>query len=184
MTVIEHQVAGCYFAKTARARVYCLAMNTMVALRIVPATPDMAAALTVVARQSKAIWGYPPRWMALWQPILTITPQLVSDHAVFVAIEDGSIVGFCALDIDGSSGSLEHLWVLPKAIGRGVGRALWDHAIGELAGQGVTTLEITADPNAEGFYLRMGARRVGMKRYLLEGKEQLLPLMTMDIDTA
>jgi ribosomal protein S18 acetylase RimI-like enzyme len=116
--------------------------------------------------------------------VLTITPQFVSDHPVFVALDDGTIVGFYALDVDGSSGSLEHLWVLPQAIGRGVGRALWDHAMKELAGQGVRTLEITADPNAEGFYLRMGARRVGTKRYLLEGQERLLPLLAMDIDTA
>lgn len=144
----------------------------------------MAAALSSVARQSKGYWGYPARWIALWRPVLTITPQFVSDHPVFVALDDGTIAGFYALDVDGSSGSLEHLWVLPQAIGRGVGRALWDHAMKELAGQGVRTLEITADPNAEGFYLRMGARRVGTKRYLLEGQERLLPLLAMDIDTA
>jgi GNAT superfamily N-acetyltransferase len=149
-----------------------------------PATSDLAAALTEVAHRSKATWGYPTRWMALWRPVLTITPQFVAEHPVFLAMEASTILGFYALDIDGSSGSLEHLWVLPEAIGRGVGRALWEHAIAELAGQGVTALAITADPNAEGFYLHMGARRVGTKRYLLEGRERLLPLLAMDIDRA
>lgn len=158
-------------------------MSTAVAPRIVPATPDLAAALSELAQSSKATWGYPTRWMALWRPVLTITPQFVAEHPVFVAMEAATIVGFYALKIDGSSGSLEHLWVLPEAIGRGVGRALWGHALGELARQGVKTLEIIADPNAEGFYLRMGARRIGTKRYLLEGQARLLPLLAVDIDT-
>jgi GNAT superfamily N-acetyltransferase len=159
-------------------------MSTAVALKIVAATPGLATALSEVAQRSKATWGYPTRWMVLWRPVLTITPQFIAEHPVFVAMEAGTIVGFYALGIDGSSGSLEHLWVLPQAIGQGVGRALWHHALEELARQGVKTLEIIADPNAEGFYLRMGARRVGTKRYLLEGRARLLPLLAMDIDTA
>jgi GNAT superfamily N-acetyltransferase len=52
---------------------------------------------------------------------------------------------------------LEHLWVSPEHIGTGIGRALFDHAVRRAAALGATTLSIEADPNAEGFYRRMGA---------------------------
>jgi hypothetical protein len=42
---------------------------------------------------------------------------------------------------------------------------------------------IEADPNAEGFYLRMGARRTGEVVYQLDGRERVLPLMALDLRT-
>ncbi len=69
--------------------------------------------------------------------------------------------GFYALVERGSKVELEHLWVLPEHIGTGIGRALFDHAVRKAAALGATILSIEADPNAEGFYRRMGARRVG-----------------------
>jgi GNAT superfamily N-acetyltransferase len=162
-------------------RVYSGAMNDKVAVRIVPATPDMAPALTMLAYKSKGYWGYPLRWMARWRPQMTITPELVAEHPMYVALEESCPVGFYVLIVDGRQGILDHLWVLPEAIGRGVGRALWEHAMGELAARGVRTVELTADPNAEGFYLRMGARRVRTKRYRLEGQMRELPVLRMEI---
>jgi hypothetical protein len=40
---------------------------------------------------------------------------------------------------------------------------------------------IEADPNAEGFYLRMGARRVGESVYEIEGRKRKLPLLSVEI---
>ena len=42
-------------------------------------------------------------------------------------------------------------------------------------------LEIEADPNAEGFYRRMGARRVGEIVYELDGRERVLPLLAVEV---
>jgi GNAT superfamily N-acetyltransferase len=50
---------------------------------------------------------------------------------------------------------------LPKRIGRGIGRALFDHAVRRAASLGAGSVRIEADPYAEGFYRRMGARWVG-----------------------
>ena len=51
---------------------------------------------------------------------------------------------------------LEHLWVQPDSMGKGVGRALLQHA----QGQAKTALLIDSDPHAEAFYIACGARRV------------------------
>ena len=56
---------------------------------------------------------------------------------------------------------LLHLWVLPEAMGRGVGRSLFRHALERARILGFRELEIESDPNAEGFYRRIGAHRVG-----------------------
>ncbi len=52
--------------------------------------------------------------------------------------------------------------------------------MGEAASRGAESVEIEADPNAEGFYLRMGARRVGENVYEIEGHRRLLPLMVVE----
>ena len=56
---------------------------------------------------------------------------------------------------------LEHFWVAPTRMGEGIGRALFTHAVEHCRAIGARRLWISADPNAEGFYARMRARRVG-----------------------
>jgi GNAT superfamily N-acetyltransferase len=63
----------------------------------------------------------------------------------------------------------------------GLGRALFDHAVRRAAGLGAEVLAIEADPSAEGFYRRMGARRVGEIVYNLDGRERVLPLLAVEI---
>jgi hypothetical protein len=47
--------------------------------------------------------------------------------------------------------------------------------------RGASAVAIESDPNAEGFYLRMGARRVGENVYEIEGPKRKLPLLTVEI---
>ena len=72
---------------------------------------------------------------------------------------------------------LEHLWVLPEAMGRGIGRALFSHAVQRAKALGVQAIRIESDPYAEKFYERMGARRVGENRSEVDGQVRLLPVM-------
>jgi len=102
-------------------------------------------------------------------------PEFITNHDTFAATEDGRIVGFYALAWNGHSLDLLHLWVLPEAMGRGVGRALFLHAIERARALGCHEVEIESDPNAEGFYLRMGAQRVGVSVKELDGQSRELP---------
>ena len=56
---------------------------------------------------------------------------------------------------------LADLFVDPTAIGRGLGATLLADAVDRARALGVSRLVIDADPHAAGFYVRMGARRVG-----------------------
>jgi GNAT superfamily N-acetyltransferase len=56
---------------------------------------------------------------------------------------------------------LNKLFIEPRHIRAGVGRALLAHALAEARRRGAERLTILADPNAAGFYERNGAVRIG-----------------------
>jgi GNAT superfamily N-acetyltransferase len=145
------------------------------------ASPGDAGALTRVAFASKRYWGYPERWISRWTATLTITPEFVRDNEVYAAISGGEPIGFYALTGEGRDLELEHLWLSPAWIGHGAGRLLFEHAIERAASRGASIVEIEADPNAEGFYLKMGARRVGKNVYEMEGNRRALPQMVVEL---
>ena len=146
------------------------------------ASPEDADALTRIAFAAKRYWGYPERWIERWGESLTITPGFVRDSGVYAAVSGGEPFAFYALTGTGRKMELEHLWVSPAWIGSGAGRLLFEHAMGEAASRGAESVEIEADPNAEGFYLRMGARRIGENVYEIEGQRRVLPLMVVERD--
>ena len=134
------------------------------------AHPQDAAALTQIALTAKQSWGYPDEWMAEWRADLTITPGYIGSSPVWVAEVDGTVAGFLGLVQSDGHWYLEHLWVLPSFHGRGLGRALFDEAVRLARAAGATELHIKSDPNAEAFYLKMGAVRTGVEVYELLGK--------------
>lgn len=145
------------------------------------ATAADAPALTEIAHQAKRHWGYPERWIEIWKDALTITTDFISNHEVHVACVDGKIAGFFAVVIANDKACLEHLWVLPEHIGTGLGKVLFKHAAGAAATTGASAMEIESDPNAEGFYKRMGSTRVGEVVSEVEGVKRVLPLLTFDL---
>lgn len=122
---------------------------------------DEAAALTALARRSKAHWGYPADLMEKFAPELVIDADRVGRHEVWV-LQDrrDRVLGFHRA-APGDPAILEDLWVTPEAIGSGHGRRLWKHAVGVARASGADAMELDADPNAVPFYERMGARRIG-----------------------
>jgi GNAT superfamily N-acetyltransferase len=150
-------------------------------MEILRAHPEDAAELTEIAMLAKAHWGYPQRWMDLWRITLTIEPETIRDQEVYVAVEDGRRVGFYTLLGRPPVLDLDQLWVRPEWIGKGFGRALVEHALGRAAALGAGQVNVQAEPHAEGFYQRMGARRVGEYSYELDGQPRILPKMIFEI---
>lgn len=149
-------------------------------MEIVRAKPEAAPALTEIAFAAKRHWGYPERWIETWRDILTVTPALVAANPTFAAIDDDRVVGFYSLTTKPRP-DLTHLWVLPGAMGRGFGRALFEHAVEQGRALGFSAFEIEADPNAEAFYLHMGAKRVGTSVTEIEARPRELPLLVYEL---
>lgn len=146
-------------------------------MKIRRAQESEAAELTKIAHESKRHWGYPERWIELWRADLTISPDLITENPVYLAEEGGEALGCYGLLAGTPNWSLDHLWVRPAAMGKGVGRHLFEHARAVAASGGAEALEIDADPNAEPFYLRMGAVRVGEVHTQIDGQPRVRPLL-------
>jgi GNAT superfamily N-acetyltransferase len=160
--------------------------------RIRRAGPDeadvLAPALTELCRRSKAHWGYDPALLARWADDLRIRPDDIRHDAVLVAevTEQGRerLAGFARVargpGPSTAPARLPDLWVEPSAIGTGVGRALFAAACEVAKALPAEQLLIVADPNAEGFYLRMGARRIGEEdSEVVDGRR--LPILLLDL---
>ncbi len=148
-----------------------------------PALPAEAAELTALAIRSKAHWGYDATFMALAAPDLQITPELLEGATAFVAESAGRAVGFYVLAAVDGVPMLRDLWVDPAAIGTGVGKRLWSHMLEQAGRLGYRAVRITSEPNAEGFYAKMGARRIGsVESSVVKGR--MLPLMEIDAGVA
>lgn len=114
--------------------------------------------------RSKAHWGYDAQFMAFAHRSLQIDPAAVADGRVLVAVDrdDGALgVADCAALPEPGAFDLVHLFVEPRALRNGVGRALFEAACAWCLAHGGTKLVIQSDPNAVGFYQRLGARLIG-----------------------
>lgn len=122
---------------------------------------DEADLLGEVALRSKAHWGYDEAFLDACRSELTFSPQDAATRRIVVAESTAGVLGFYSLDGQPPRGQLGNLWVVPEAIGTGLGRRLWQHAVATARQAGFASLRIEADPNALGFYRAMGAEQVG-----------------------
>lgn len=148
------------------------------------ATPEEAAELTRIAHEAKQHWGYPEHWMQRWDADLTISPEFIAANHVYVGEDGKRLSGFYALTVKDQRAELEHLWVAPDLIGTGVGKELFVAAMQKAAELKLDTVEISSDPNAEGFYQKMGAYRVGETISELDGEPRILPRLSIDPNDA
>lgn len=144
------------------------------------AIPDEASTLTTIALEAKRHWGYPEHWIKHWESDLTISADFIRDQHVYVAEVDGEIRGFYALTVSGEKAELEHMWVTPASIGTGIGKELFLDAMEKAAALAVRDVEICADPNAAGFYERMGATQIGEVDAPIDGQARKLPRLKIE----
>jgi N-acetylglutamate synthase-like GNAT family acetyltransferase len=143
-------------------------------------SPEDAETLTTIALDAKRHWGYPEHWIKHWESDLTISSDFIRDNHVYVAEENGGIRGFYALCVADNKAELEHMWVTPAVIGTGVGKELFLDAMERAAQLDLSSVEISSDPNAVGFYRRMGARQIGETDSIVDGQLRKLPRLKID----
>jgi GNAT superfamily N-acetyltransferase len=141
------------------------------------AVSDDASQLSRLAQRAKAHWNYPAEWLTAWQPQLTFEPAYLVEHRVLVAESAGGLLGMCALEDRDNGWSLEHVWVDPGSMGQGVGRVLVQQALDLARAVRPGRVVAEADPNAAGFYRRMGASEIGAVPASMPGApERVLPV--------
>ncbi|MCF8068060.1 MAG: GNAT family N-acetyltransferase [Desulfobacterales bacterium] len=144
------------------------------------AIPADAKKLTDIAFAAKRHWNYPEAWITRWTDELTITPRYITNHEIYIAECDDIFTGFyAAVSAEKNTWEVDHLWILPAYMGRGIGKILFKHAVRLIQSNNGHLLKIVSDPNAEGFYLKMGAIRIGEFPSKPEGR--VLPLLHLKI---
>ena len=109
----------------------------------------------------------------------------LSEHEVFVGEYETERVGFYALLPARDAWELDHFWIRPAFMGRGFGRVLFTHAVTRLKSlMPAAPLDIESDPNAESFYLHMGAPRVGEISRDWHGLKRTLPHLRVDSESS
>jgi len=145
-----------------------------------PASPQEIALLSELAFASKAHWGYSAEFMDACREDLTLSAEVVREGLTVVGERGGRVVGFYRLADTPEGPYLKDLFVSPGVIGQGVGKLLWQHAAGHARSLGWPFLLLDSEPHAEGFYRRVGARKIGeVPSAVFSGR--VLPLMRFEL---
>lgn len=123
------------------------------------ALPGEAAILTELCLRSKAVWGYDAAFMAACRAELTITARDIPQ--IQVAVEGGRIIGMAQLGQHGRIADIDKLFVDPDVLRSGAGGALFAWCVETAKAAGAVALTVVADPDAAGFYRRMGMTEDG-----------------------
>ena len=119
-------------------------------------------ALTALAHRAKAFWGYDNAFLAACRDGLTVSPATLKRGETWLAeTSDGQLLGFFDLRLWGRRAEIVSLFVDPCTHKSGLGRRLWAKAEERALALGAAMIAVDSDPNAVGFYERMGLARAG-----------------------
>lgn len=160
-------------------------------INIRKAIPSDSEALTEISFKSKRFWNYPDEYFEIWRHELTISKEYIIQNDVFIAEENGIAVGYYSIvenENDFWSGKvfvmkgiwLEHIFILPEYIGKGIGTLLIQHAKVVCKDMDCSKLYIFSDPNSRGFYEKIGARFIKESPSSIEGRT--VPVFQLDVE--
>jgi len=163
-------------------------METQITIR--RARSDEHALLTEISFASKRHWNDPEEYFEVWKNELTITRAYIESNTVFVAETQEGVAGYLSIvhvPQDFMAGPtfvqrgywLEHLFVHPDCMRRGVGRSLVSFARVWCAQNSIERLLIFSDPHSRGFYERLGAEYIGEMASSIPGRT--VPMMELII---
>lgn len=134
--------------------------------------------MNILIEKAKRHWGYSDELMTIWLPDLLISSEDYTNRLFWKMSVNEEMLGvFSVSIIDDNYCELEDFWLHPLAIGKGLGGEMFQFVIRYLKKIKSKVLIINADPNAEGFYLRMGAERIKLVESKPKGR--MLPLMEL-----
>jgi predicted N-acetyltransferase YhbS len=126
------------------------------------ARPSEREALEDLQRRSSLHWPMYREQLAGQPDVIELPGEQISAGLVRVAEQSGLVVGFAVLlERSADACELDGLFVEPDRMGTGVGRRLVEDAKRIARERGATRIDVSANPQAVGFYERVGFVSVG-----------------------
>ena len=146
--------------------------------------------LTEIAFSGKRHWGYPEEYYEIWETELTITEDYLKNNVVKIILENDIIKGFysiCYNEDEKHVGEtfiekgywLDFMFLDEKFIGNGLGKIMFNDSINEIKNNGGTNFYIFSDPNAQGFYKKMGCKFIRESKSSI--KNRTIPIYKYEI---
>jgi GNAT superfamily N-acetyltransferase len=136
--------------------------------------------LTNLVIRSEAYWGYDFEFMEKFKAIYKVSEEFISNNPTFIMKEDENIIGFYGILIEESGIALEYFFIEPKYIGKGYGKALWNHVMKTCESLDIEEFEIVTSPQAKDFYIKLGAKLQGEVESLV-AKGRIIPRLIYKI---
>jgi GNAT superfamily N-acetyltransferase len=111
-----------------------------------------------IAIAAKGHWGYDLDRVRQWGATGDYSDQALRQKEIYVAQVGKDAIGWAGLIPNGEVCWLDDLWVHPIWMGHGTGSRLFRHAADRAKALGASRMEWEAEPNALGFYEKMGGR--------------------------
>lgn len=134
--------------------------------------------LREIAIAAKAHWGYDLDRVRQWATG-DFSAEGLRERDVYVAEAERHAVAWAALLPRGELIWLVDLWVEPEWIGKGIGSLLFRHVVERATMLGGKHLEWEAEPNAVGFYEKLGGRYLRDSELSVWGR--VIPVMGVDL---
>lgn len=157
----------------------CSSNSNPTAITVRKAKVSETKFLSGLAMRSKSYWPYPAEYLEKCIDVLHLTDEDILSWPVFVAEQFDEVLGFFALKKINGENQLDHLWIDPRYIGKGIGKILFNSSILEAKKMEWHQFKIAADPYAEKFYLKMGAIKIGTVQSRIK-PDLFLPHMEMN----
>lgn len=154
--------------------------SPVVAIR--DARPDEAFVLEALQRRSSDVWEEYRAQLAAHPDAIAPPHRAIAERRVRVAVDaSGRRLGFSVvLPLEGGRCELDDLFVEPDRMGVGVGRLLVQDIARSAAASGASHVDVVANPNALGFYSRLGFEVTGEASTRFGSA----PRMTLDLSHA
>jgi GNAT superfamily N-acetyltransferase len=140
-------------------------------LLYIDAIAEDAELLSLTAKSSKKIWGYSDELMLLWKEDLEVAKDYIFENKVVKVYNLEKYVGFFAVkSLENENAEIDHLWITPKNVKQNYGREIFQFIKSYVASIGSKKLTVIAEPNAKGFYEKMGGKIIGRFESIINGR--------------
>ena len=116
--------------------------------------------LNKLAYESEGFWGEDQAYMTAFSKDYALTEKMVSEDHVYVMEDGPKINGFFAILNNPEGFELELFYVDRSLIGKGYGTRLWRMMVDKCSEIGISSFNLVASEDVEGFYRQLGAREV------------------------